>query len=83
MAKRKVKLGDKEFMGEEIPFEAEVPEKWNQYALHDGTSLKVKVVLAEVVRLDGMYAPNGDPLYSVNTQLVVSTNAPDSLKKKN
>jgi hypothetical protein len=82
MAKRKVKLGEREYVAEEIEFEAETAEKWNTYALHDGTTLKMKAILAEVLRVEGQYSPNGDPLYTVNAQIVVATNAPDSLKKK-
>jgi hypothetical protein len=82
MAKRKVNLGGQEFMAEEIEFEAEGAEKWNAYALEDGTNLKVKVVLANVLRVDCQYAPNGDPLYSVNAQVVISTSAPEALRKK-
>jgi hypothetical protein len=82
MAKRKVKLGEQEFMAEEIEFESEGAEKWNTYVLHDGTTLKVKAVLADVLRVDGHYAPNGDPVYTINAQMIVATNAPDSLKRK-
>jgi len=69
-------------MAEEVEFEAETAEKWNTYALHDGTTLKMKAVLADVLRVDGQWAPNGDPLYTVNAQVIVSTVAPDNLKKK-
>ena len=69
-------------MAEEVEFESDGAEKWNTYALHDGTTLKVKAVLAGVMRVDGHYAPNGDPLYSVNAQIVVASNAPDNLKRK-
>ncbi len=69
-------------MGEEVEFQPESAEGWNTYALHDGTKLKVKAVLADVVRLDGQYAPNGDPLYTINASLVVTTTAPESLKRK-
>jgi hypothetical protein len=82
MGKRKINLGGQEFMAEEIEFESESGEKWNSYILHDGTTLKVKAVVAEVLRVDGQYAPNGDPLYTVNASLVVSSNAPDNLKRK-
>jgi hypothetical protein len=82
MAKRKINLGGQEFMAEEIEFESESGERWNEYILHDGTKLKVKAVLAEVLRIEGQYAPNGDPLYTVNASLVVSSNAPDTLKRK-
>lgn len=81
MAKRKITLpGGPEVTVEEIEFET-LREGWNEYALHDGTKLKLKAVLAEVLRVEGMYAPNGDPLYLVNASPIVSTTAPDSLKK--
>lgn len=82
MAKRKINLGGQEFMAEEVEFEADSAEKWNTYALHDGTTLKLKAVLADVLRIDGQYAPNGDPLYTVNASIVVSTSAPDNMRKK-
>lgn len=69
-------------MAEEVDFEADSAEKWNTYALHDGTTLKLKAVLADVLRVDGEYAPNGDPLYTVNASIVVATSAPDSMRKK-
>lgn len=81
MARRKLNLGGREVTAEEIEFEAE-REVWNAYILHDGTALKLKTVLSEVLRVEGEYAPNGDPLYAVNASVVVSTNAPENLKRK-
>jgi hypothetical protein len=81
MAKRKIKLGNSEVTAEEIEFEPE-KESWNVYALHDGTTLKLRTVLAEVLRVEGQYAPNGDPVYVVNASTIVNTNAPEQLKKK-
>jgi len=68
-------------MAETVEFETE-KENWNTYVLHDGTELKLKTILAEVLRVEGEYAPNGDPLYVVNASTVVNTNAPQNLKKK-
>ena len=82
MAKRKINLGGQEFMADEVEFESESSEKWNSYILHDGTKLKLKVVLADVLRVEGQWAPNGDPLYTVNASIVAATNAPDNLKRK-
>jgi hypothetical protein len=79
--KRKVNLGGHEFMAEPIEFEID-KEAWNSYVLHDGTTMKLRVVLAEVLRVEGQYAPNGDPLYIVNASTVVNTVAPESLRKK-
>ncbi len=81
MAKRKLKLGNDEVTAEVIEFEVE-RENWNTYILADGTNLKLKAVLAEVLRVDDRYAPNGDPLYIVNANPVLSTAAPEHLKKK-
>jgi hypothetical protein len=81
MPKRKIKLGNDEVSAEIIEFESD-RENWNTYALADGTTLKAKVVLAEVLRIDDRYAPNGDPLYLANANIVVSTAAPEHLRKK-
>ena len=64
-----------------VDFEAE-KESFSTYILHDGTSLKIKPVLTEVFRVDGMYLPNGDPVYGINAQQVVAVNAPESLRRK-
>jgi hypothetical protein len=81
MAKRKINVGGQDVMAEEVPFEAE-REGWNTYILEDGTTLKLKTVLAEVFRVDGVYDPTGNPMYVVNANPVMSINAPDSLKKR-
>ncbi len=81
MAKRKVNVGGQEFMAEPIDFEPE-REGWNTYILHDGTTLKLRTVVAEVLRVEGAWAPNGDPLYIITSQAVVNTTAPDALKRK-
>ena len=70
-------------MAEVIEFESgEGGERWNSYLLHDGTELKMKAVLAEVLRVEGLYAPNGDPVYTVNASIVLSSNSPEALKRK-
>jgi hypothetical protein len=81
VAKRKVNLGGKEFMAEEVDYEID-KEHWNTYILHDGTTLKLRAVLAGVMRVEGAFSPNGDPLYMVNASTVVSTSSPDDLRKK-
>jgi hypothetical protein len=80
MGKRKVNLGGKEFNAETVEFETE-REGWNNYILHDGTELKLKSVVSEIVRVDGAYSPNGDPLYLVTASNIVVTNVPDNLKR--
>jgi len=64
-----------------VDFEAD-KESFSTYILHDGTSLKIKAVLTEVLRIDGLYQPNGDPVYGVSATQVVAVNAPESLRRK-
>ena len=80
MAKRKVNLGGREYVAESVEFETD-RENWNSYILHDGTELKLKSVVSEIMRVEGAYGPNGDPLYMVQASNIVVTAAPDSLKK--
>jgi hypothetical protein len=84
MAKRKIKIGDRDFEADEISFQPDTEnggEQWSYFTLHDGSTLKVKPVLLNVIRLEGVYTPTGDPVYHVNASLVVATNSPDSLRK--
>jgi hypothetical protein len=64
-----------------IDFEVE-KESFSTYILHDGTSLKIKPVLVEVFRIEGVWQANGDPVYGVQAQQILAVNAPDSLRKK-
>jgi hypothetical protein len=81
MAKRKLNVAGQELWGESVDFETD-KESWNSYILHDGTTLKLKTVLAEVFRVEGLFDPNGQPTYVVNANPVMSVDAPDNLKKK-
>ena len=67
--------------GEVLEFEAK-NEAWNQYALEDGTSMKMKLVLLEVVRLLNEFTPTGEPVYIFSAQQIVGITSPDGLKKK-
>jgi len=79
--KRKYNIGGREIMGEEVEFEPDGAEKWNVYILGDGTKLRMKSVVASIVRLDE-YLPTGEPLYMVNASNIVATDVPDNLKEK-
>jgi hypothetical protein len=64
-----------------VDFEAD-KESFSTYILEDGTALKIKAVLTEVLRIEGVYQPNGDPMYGVSAAQVVAVNAPESLRRK-
>lgn len=67
--------------GTVVPFQT-VVENFNEYLLDDGAVMRVKTVLADVVRLDGVYDAEGQPVYMMNYQQVVNLSVPDELRKK-
>lgn len=83
MAKKIVKLnwGGKEVEAEIIDIN-QSNEKWNEYFLDDGTSLKVKLVIQKVHRIVGQYDHEGNPVYFFQSTNIPSIDCPDDLKKK-
>ena len=68
--------------GEEVDFENE-KEGWNVYKLADGSTLKVKLVLINVVRSQDKYDPLGNPIYGITSQGIVKVlNVPQKFKRK-
>ena len=65
--------------GEDLEFEAE-KESFNEYRLSDGTTLRMKLVITRVARLD-KYKDDGEPIYIMQSQNVVATDVPQHLRK--
>jgi len=80
-ARRKINFQGQIVDAEIVEFEVD-KEQWSTYILHDGTALKVKAVVTEVARLDGVFAPNGDPVYMIQASQIMHVNAPDKLRKE-
>ncbi|MGD1153506.1 MAG: hypothetical protein ABR911_11640 [Syntrophales bacterium] len=78
--KREYDFQGRKVPGQEIEFETE-KEGWNIYKLADGTRVKLKSVVASIIRLDE-YDPLGNPLYLVNAAPAVIVDVPPKLKKK-
>jgi hypothetical protein len=68
-AKKQYPYQGKTVDGEEIAFETD-GEQWTQYQLADGTKLKVKLVMMDVVRLAEV-DENGVPVYLFTAQQIV------------
>ena len=68
--------------GEQVDFENE-KEHWNIYKLADGSTLKVKLVLVNIVRSQNQYDPLGNPIYGITSQNIIKVlNVPEKLKRK-
>ncbi len=57
-------------------------EPWTQIDLADGSIIKLKPVVAEIWRVIGEYDGEGNPVYLVKTQNVMSVIASEDLKRK-
>ena len=80
MEMKKYQFQDKLVSGVEVEVESS-SETWSQYSLTDGTKVKAKLVLLDVVRLDA-FDESGEPLYQFQFQNIIGVVAPDTLKKK-
>ncbi|MDP2954107.1 MAG: hypothetical protein Q8O76_12415 [Chloroflexota bacterium] len=77
----RVNLGGKEFDAIEVKFRT-LKEEWNEYDLDDGSTVKMKTIVAEILRLEGQYDNEGNPAYYIKSGNIVVAKSPDHLKKK-
>jgi hypothetical protein len=59
----------------------ESSEKWTEVKLSDGTTIRTKPVILSVIRIDGQYDPEGNPMYQLKANQVMIADSPDHLKK--
>jgi hypothetical protein len=79
---RKVRLaqGQPELDAIEMPFQ-NVAEHWNEYLLQDGSVLRLKSVVTDVLKLDGKYDAEGNPIYVLKSAQVVSVSPSERARK--
>ncbi len=80
MEKRKINYGGQMVDAQSLEFKT-AGEEWNEYWLADGSTVKVKLVVLDIVRVDGRFDANDDPVYLVKSQNVVQIHAPSKLRK--
>ncbi|HHT9131805.1 MAG TPA: hypothetical protein ACFYED_04895 [Candidatus Tripitaka californicus] len=79
--KVKIKLGNEVFEGTSIE-RTSSSENWSEYLLEDGSVVKMKLVVTEIVRVDGRYDSDDNPMYIVKSSNVIAVSSPDNLKRK-
>ena len=55
-------------------------ERWSEYRLADGTTMRIKSVVIAVFREDGQHTPDGEPVYNMKSTLITDIRAPASAK---
>jgi hypothetical protein len=76
-----IKWQGRDVDGLEVRFRS-TREEWNEYVLEDGTSLRMKAVVSEIIRLNDEYDPEGNPIYVVKSGNMLVVHAPDNLKRR-
>ncbi|MCS7119363.1 MAG: hypothetical protein RMH75_04895 [Archaeoglobaceae archaeon] len=56
-----------------VRIKALVGDDWNEYELEDGSIIKTRTVITKVLRLDGYFDSYGNPVYVVQSQMIVAT----------
>jgi len=80
--------GGESLLGEDVGF-SPIREDWSEYELADGSVLKIRIVAQKVSRAIDPETretfhkeEDGEPLYNVRYQIVVSTSVPEDLLKQ-
>lgn len=56
-------------------------ENPSTYNLEDGTQIRMRTVLMEVIRLDGHFNADGDTIYLLKHQNLLTTNVPEKYRR--
>lgn len=56
-------------------------ESFSEYTLEDGTTLKMRPAVVEVVRLDETWDDEGNPTYLVRSAQIMTVEAPPGLRR--
>jgi hypothetical protein len=59
----------------------EAKERWSEYRLADGSTLRLKPVMIAVFRAEGQYTPDGEPVYNMKSTLITDVRSPASLTR--
>ena len=79
--RRKVRFGNEEVDGLEMSFQ-NVAEHWNEYLLTDGSVLRLKSVVTEVMRIADRFDAEGNPVYVVKSAQIVAVSPSERAKKR-
>lgn len=80
--KRKVPGPDGELHDASVVGFNPVVEHWTEVMCDDGTVLKMKLVVTDVYRFDGLKDADGFPIYTVRSQNILRVDSPENLKEE-
>ena len=78
--RRKVQFQGREVDAIEMPFQTGA-EFWNEYLLQDGSVVRLKSVVTDILKLEGQVDAEGNPVYMLKSTNIVSISPSDRAKK--
>lgn len=57
-------------------------EYWNEYLVDDGSVIRLKVVVTDVMRVDGAYDPEGNPMYVTKSTNIMTVSTPEEIRRQ-
>jgi hypothetical protein len=79
--RRKERLPDgREVDTIEMPFTTGA-EHWNEYLVNDGSVIRLKTVVTDILKVEGQYDADGNPAYFVKSSQVVSVSPSERARK--
>lgn len=60
----------------------ESKERWSEFSLSDGSTIRMRQIITEVWRLEDAWDAEGNPQYFIKSAGIMIVNAPDNLKRK-
>ncbi len=70
----------REVEAEQVDFEV-VREDWNEYKLEDGTVLKFKAIVTDIIRTEEYDPSTGNPIYHVRSTNILRVKVPEHLRR--
>jgi hypothetical protein len=79
--RRKVPFGN-EMVDATVMSVQEGGEHWNEYLLGDGSVIRLKTVVTEIMKLDKKFDSEGNPIYLLKSANVVHVSASERAKRQ-
>jgi len=70
----------REVEAKQVDFEV-VREDWNEYKLEDGTVLKFKAIVTDIIRTEEYDPTTGNPIYHVRSTNILRVKVPEHLRR--
>jgi len=73
----KVPYKGRDVDGDDVSFSV-TNEDWNRYQLHDGTEIRIRLIVQDVIKIPGEVDAQGNPAYVVRSSQIMVVKPPET-----